>query len=367
MKSVCIILPEETLGAVGGFKVAYIYANALIQRGYAVTLVYVSYFHKHYPKRYPFVTQVKKGIKYGIRRFFNTWHQKWFDLAPEISIKTVLKLTASSLPKADCYIATSVGSAISLNYIKKISPQRKYYLIQHYENWGGVPSDLVDETYRYPMNKICIAPWLVEKVEATGKKAALIPNGFKVEEFPLLNSIETRDPFSVAFMGARLEWKGVADTVAALEIVKASYPQLSVNAFGTSERPEWYPAWISYTRLPSHEQLVDIYNNAAIFVGASHVEGFGLTIGEAMCCGCAVACTDNGGFSVMVHHKRTGLLSPIKNPEALAKNIMVYLEQPEERIRLAQEGHRYIQEFTWESSVDRLVDFLERPLESEKA
>jgi len=365
VKSVCMILPEETLGAVGGFKVAYIYANALIQRGYAVSLVYVSYFHKHYPKRYPIVMQVKKGIKYCIRKVFNTWHQKWFELSPEISIKTVFRLTESSIPKADYYIATSVGSAISLNQIPKIKAQRKFYLIQHYENWGCVPSDLVDETYRYSMNKLCIAPWLVEKVEAAGKKAALVPNGFKGEEFPLQNPIETRNPFSIAFMGARLEWKGVADTVAALEIVKASYPQLSVTAFGTSERPAWYPAWISYTRLPSHEQLVDIYNDAAIFVGASHVEGFGLTIGEAMCCGCAVACTDNGGFSVMVHHQKTGLLSPIKNPEALAKNIMEYLAQPEERIRLAQEGHLYIQKFTWESSVDKLVDFLEHPSESE--
>jgi glycosyltransferase involved in cell wall biosynthesis len=267
------------------------------------------------------------------------------------------------LPKADFYLATSIGSALTLDSIPKIMPQRKYYLIQHYEDWGGIPSDLVDETYRFPMNKICIAPWLVEKVNQVGKSACLIPNGFDQSEFPLKNPIETRSNNTIAFLGAELPWKGVVDTIEALRIVRAKYPKLVVQVFGTGERLDWYPEWVSYKRLPTHEELVSLYNNTAIFIGASHYEGFGLTIGEAMCCGCAIACTENGGFTVMVHHQETGLLSPIQDPAALAENIIFYIENPQERIRLAKQGNSYIRKFTWDDSVDRFVDFLEHPFE----
>jgi len=213
------------------------------------------------------------------------------------------------------------------------------------------------------MNKICIAPWLVDRVESVGEKAICIPNGFDAREFYIYEPIEKRNPFSVAFMEASAEWKGVEDTVKALSLVTEHYPQLTAISFGTGECPDYYPSWIIYKRLPSHDELLDIYNHAAIFVGASHFEGFGLTIGESMCCGCAVACTDNGGFSVMVQNKITGLLSPIKNPQALADNILAYLEHPEMRIQMAKQGYAAIVTFNWKTSVEKLVDFLHHPYE----
>jgi glycosyltransferase involved in cell wall biosynthesis len=365
MKRLCIILPEESLGAVGGFKVAYLYANALVRKGVAVSIVYVSYFHKKYPKRYPLRVNIKKVVKYLLRRYLGKMHQQWYQLAPSIEIHTIFSLNKNTLPGAEWYMATSIGSAITLNTIQGIKAQQKYYLIQHYEEWGGIPSALVDESYRYPMNKVCIAPWLVEKVKQQGKEARLIPNGFNHTEFFIKKPVESRENYSIAFLGAKLIWKGVEDTIAALELVREKYPRLVVNAFGTSEKDDRYPEWVTYTRLPSHETLISIYNNAAIFVGASHVEGFGLTIGEAMCCGCAIACTDNGGFSVMVNHEKTGLLSPIKDPMALAANIIRLIENSSERIRLAKQGNEFIQKFTWEASVDKLLDFLEYPIEIE--
>lgn len=44
---------------------------------------------------------------------------------------------------------------------------------------------------------------------------------------------------------------------------------------------------------PTPEQHLKINNESAIYLGCSKLEGWGLTVGEAMMCGQAVVCTDN--------------------------------------------------------------------------
>ena len=73
-----------------------------------------------------------------------------------------------------------------------------------------------------------------------------------------------------------------------------------------------------------------------------------------MACGCAVISTDNGGVNDYAVHGKTALISPPKNPEALAENLLNLLNDDEFRIRLAQAGHQKIQGFTWKKATDEL-------------
>ena len=131
-----------------------------------------------------------------------------------------------------------------------------------------------------------------------------------------------------------------------------------VNLFGVYERPVDLPDWYVYYQMPDKATLNRIYNEAAIYVGASHTEGWGLTVGEAMQCGCAVVCTDNGGYSVVAHHQETALVSPVKNVASLASNVIRLIENKELRWLLAENGHYYIKQYTWEKSYERLKQIL---------
>ena len=71
-------------------------------------------------------------------------------------------------------------------------------------------------------------------------------------------------------------------------------------------------------------------------------------------CGCAVACTDNAGYREMAIDDNTALLSPIKNPAALAENIIRLIEDDALRIRIAEQGYEYIQKFKWDDSYCKL-------------
>ena len=208
------------------------------------------------------------------------------------------------------------------------------------------------------MHNIVIAPWLKEKVEKVGATATLITNGFNFKEFTLNNPIEKRNRYEIVMLNHELEHKRCVDAWAALDIVKQKHPQLHVTMFGVFNPPVNMQSWYTYHRNPTHKELNDIYNNGAIYVAASDFEGFGLTIGEAMICGCAVACTDNGGFKCMAEDGKTALLSPIYDIEALANNISKLIEDNCLRKRIAYDGNNYIQNFSWENSYTQMKNLI---------
>ena len=77
-----------------------------------------------------------------------------------------------------------------------------------------------------------------------------------------------------------------------------------------------------------------------------------------MICGCCVACTDNPGFSCMVKHEETGLLSPVYDVYALTKNILRLIGDSSLRIKLAKAGNKIIEQFTWENAVQKFEELL---------
>jgi len=83
-------------------------------------------------------------------------------------------------------------------------------------------------------------------------------------------------------------------------------------------------------------------------------EGFGLPSAEAMACKCALVTTDHGGSGDYAYHEKTALVSPPKNPEKLAENLIRLLENEELLRTIAQEGYEYITKFTWNKAVDKI-------------
>ena len=72
------------------------------------------------------------------------------------------------------------------------------------------------------------------------------------------------------------------------------------------------PDWIEYHHDPKQEVIVELYNEASIWLQASVLEGFGLTALEAMACGAALVTTDCGGYTRLCierHRGRDGLAS----------------------------------------------------------
>lgn len=354
-KTITFLLPSPARVPAGGYKVAYEYANRLVADGHKVNVVYAGSLF--FAKKTAYF-KMTNCVRYVQSRVAGFSARKWFPLDKRVHEHLAFSLNDRHVPKSDIYIATSPYTAM---YLKEypVDGQRKFYFIQDYENWGNVTDEMLLATYHYDLRKIVISNWLQRIIESHGLECTLIPNGFNFDYFHLKTPIEKKDKYRITMLYHTMERKGCRYGFEALAIVKAKFPQLRVNLFGVPARPEGLPEWYEYHRCPDAKTHNRLYDEAALFLGTSNIEGWGLTVGEAMICGQTVVCTDNAGYREMALHERTALVSPVKDPEELARNLIRLIEDDTLRWRVAAEGHRFIQQFTWEKSYQKFKALLE--------
>lgn len=356
MKRICILFPGLGSVPIGGYKVLYEYANRFALDGYHVTIVHpgATFF-----SRQPWKKKIRSLCRYVYGKLTKSYTRcSWFKLEKSIRVVCVWSLTQPRVPQADIYIASAAITSVYLNNYQ-IDNRHKFYFIQAFEDWF-MPKEKTLETWKYKLNKIVIAPWLEEIAHSLGETCTWIPNGFDFTYFKHTLAPERRNKYQVAMMYSDFQLKGCEIGLRAFEKLKNTMPELRISLFGVGESPSSLPEWITYYRRPDRELHNKILNESSIFVGTSYREGWGLTIGEAMICGCAVACTDNGGYRVMAQPGQTALVSAPGDAEGLAANIRALIEDDSLRLRLAANGMRFIRQFTWDKSYRQFADLIAR-------
>jgi D-inositol-3-phosphate glycosyltransferase len=106
---------------------------------------------------------------------------------------------------------------------------------------------------------------------------------------------------------------------------------------------------------PQHE-LPYYYNAAEMVVMPSHYESFSMTAAEAMACGVPVITTNVAGVSMLMDEQRDALITSANNPLLLAQKIEQLLFQPEVRKALRGELRENVENLTWETTADALID-----------
>lgn len=348
--TLCFLVPGRLNKPVGGHKVIYQYANALSDYGCAVMIANCIFE----PVPSSFLIKILRALyailRFVWRRFFhlNTC-KRWFPLKGSIKEIQVWTFEKKHMPVSDYYIATDATTSPFLREYR-VPASKKIYFIQGYENWRMTDKQLRD-TYHIDCVKIVVSNWLGRILKEEGVDYSLVPNGFNKNDFYIDTPIEKRNKYVVSMLYHQASMKNSTMGFKALEIVKQHYPQLQVIVFGVYKTPENLPEWITYYRNPSKELHNWINNESSIYIGTSSSEGFGLTIGEAMMCGQAVACTDTDGYLEMAVDNETALVSPVNDTFQLANNIVRLISDDELRIRIAKKGNVFIQSFSLENSI----------------
>ncbi len=90
---------------------------------------------------------------------------------------------------------------------------------------------------------------------------------------------------------------------------------------------------------------------------ATHYEGFGLALLEAMAQERPVVGTQVGGIPEFVHHDATGLLHAHEDDADLAAQVVSLLNDPEKAARLARAGRELVdRQFTMDGFAKRMGD-----------
>lgn len=359
-KTVSFLLPGRGSVPVGGYRVVYEYANGLANRGWNIRI-----FHPYLLKEED-IDELRSSVFLRVRGWLghkrrlltgNYRPDNWFKVSPGIDLICTQTPQVCLMKPSDVWVATYWYTA---KWVSKYSGAR-IYLIQHLETWDA-PEAAVMATWKLPLRKVVISRWLQDVAIGLGELATYVPNGLNFQAFGSDNPPERRDPFLVSMLYHKSDWKGSADGLKALHQAKSRIPDLKAIIFSIFPPPPDLPNWVEYHQNPPQGKLREIYNRAAIFLSPSWTEGWPLPPAEALQCAAALAATDIGGHREYAHHGETALLSPPKEPGALAENVVTLMENQDLRIRLARQGHAYIKQFTWDRAVTSFEFVLDEAL-----
>ncbi|MEV5278252.1 DUF3492 domain-containing protein [Streptomyces sp. NPDC052811] len=124
------------------------------------------------------------------------------------------------------------------------------------------------------------------------------------------------------------------------------FPDEAADAHAVGDNP------VSFEEIggPEAPELADAYAAGSVVVLSSVVEGFPISLVEAMFCGRATVSTDTGAVVEVIGG--TGLVVPPRNPRALADACVALLRDPERRSRLGAAARaRALELFTVEQNL----------------
>lgn len=106
-------------------------------------------------------------------------------------------------------------------------------------------------------------------------------------------------------------------------------------------------AGVNFCGVASRQEIGRFYDQADIFINASRLDNMPVSILEAFASGTPVVSTAPEGMHYLVEHERTGLLSEVGDPQALAQNVIRLLRSPELAMHLASNAREESVRYSW--------------------
>jgi len=172
------------------------------------------------------------------------------------------------------------------------------------------------------------------------------------------------DKFRVLFVGRHIERKGIEYLIKAAAMLDGEKFQVRIAGVGdlTEKLKEQAPEQVLFLGKLPREELEKEYRNANCFVlpaivdSKGDTEGLGVVLIEAAEYGLPVIASDVGGIPDVVIDRKTGLLVPEKNSEALAAAIKELLENEALQKSLVLNANEHIrQNFSWDAIIERQI------------
>lgn len=314
----------------GGHKVIFEYINYLAQKN--TVTIYFGYEEVY--SRFYIPKCVKSFLAKNVTKYFRP---RWFIFNKNVLKKCVRNISNVTMENADVVIATDVKTAYPV-YKLSDDKGKKYYFIQGFENW--VASDeYIKDTYRLNMNKIVVSKWLMKIVSSVSEdrnNVYYVTNSINTDVFKDLKL--ERKKHSIVFQYRSNEAKGCRYALEVIDKLRELYSDLEVTIISNEKKDDMIPRWCKYVFNASQFEVARINNQSEIFLCTSVQEGFGLPGLEAMACGCALVSTDYEGVLEYAIDEVNALLSPVRDVNAMLKNIVNLFEDDGLKQRIVENG-----------------------------
>ena len=117
---------------------------------------------------------------------------------------------------------------------------------------------------------------------------------------------------------------------------------------------------VEFAGTQTGENLAQFYRQSDCFVLVSNYESFGIVVLEAMSSGLPVILSNVGNLPSFVDKYQAGTLVEPDNKAELAKAMIWYADNPQERIRVGSSNRATVEkEFSWDSNAKKLLELYE--------
>lgn len=247
-------------------------------------------------------------------------------------------LETDALPDADAILVPADSPA--LDRVLALPP-RKGTVVLFLQGYGEPGNPTVTANLGRARRVMAGAEWLVDAARAEGCVAELVRYGLDRALFFSETAPRARAPV-LGVMAGTAQWKGTADAIEALTLIRESVPDGGVRVFG-NEDPGIQGASFLAAPPGQRPQIAALMRACSVFMCSSWEEGFGLPGIEAISCGAALATTETKGSRDYAFDRRTALVSEPRDPAALARNVVELLGDGELRERLVAQGRDRIE------------------------
>lgn len=201
------------------------------------------------------------------------------------------------------------------------------------------------------------------------RRSDIIPNWVDTDLFRPKRHKYSQGPFRLLFVGTWSSRKGVDLLPEIMEHLGNSFELQVVSEVAWRARAKWPKNMHALRgRKPlSEEELVAAYQAADALLFPSRLEGFGLTVLEAMACGLPIVAVHEPAVSETIGDSQCAILCPQDDIASMVEAIREIADAHDRRKRMAEAGRqRAVQVFSPEATTDRYIGVYQRALAPEE-
>lgn len=204
--------------------------------------------------------------------------------------------------------------------------------------------------------------FLAEVFARFGLSATVVPNIIDLDRF----AFRDRQPLRPAFLSTRnLGYPyNVACTLRAFRLIQDRRPDASLTIVGSGPDEPALRALANELALNdvrflgrvAPEAIADIYAAHDIYLQTPDIDNMPLSVIEAFASGLPVVSTEAGGMPAILRHGHHGLLAPLQDHAAIAREALFLLDHPEAACRFARAARDTCAGYTWEAARQQWLD-----------
>jgi len=277
-----------------------------------------------------------------------------------------------------------IGNGVLASFLLRFAPKGpfKIGIIHHLYHASHVPN--AGRSSKYVMrvmgvlekaalrliklDKIAVISPMVQGVlakEGFGQdKIVVVGNGVNVEDYQFSMK---KLPYRLIYIGRLTELKRVSSLIECVSTVRNRFPEVKLHIVGDGPKREEVRRRIEALDLLQNVSMhgylaerekIELLSSSAVYVSSSVFEGFGIPLVEAMATGTVPVVSDIEGHRFVFQDDNVGHL--VRSTEEMAAKVIDLLSNETERLRLATNGRRLVeQKWTWAKVAQRYRQFIE--------